>query len=86
MGLPEAVAAAISSCHPALAPLLWSNVVLTGGCCRLPGLAERVRAELRALAPDEFEVGVVAPEVCPGCVSVSGVGCVCGKGVRAGVQ
>ncbi|GBF91703.1 hypothetical protein Rsub_04007 [Raphidocelis subcapitata] len=61
-GLPEAVAAAVAACHPALAPLLWSNVVLTGGCCRLPGLAERFGGELRSLAPDDFEVGVVAPQ------------------------
>jgi hypothetical protein len=62
-GLPEAVAQAISACHTALAPLLWSNVILTGGCCRLPGLAGRFAAELRSLAPDDFEVGVVNPQV-----------------------
>ncbi|KAI8471017.1 MAG: Actin/actin-like protein [Monoraphidium minutum] len=61
-GLPEAVASAIAACHPALSPLLWSNVVLTGGCCRLPGLAARFERELRALAPDDFEVGVVSPQ------------------------
>ncbi len=62
-GLPEAVAQAVAACHPALAPLLWSNVILTGGCCRLPGLSDRFARELRTLAPDEFEVGVVAPQV-----------------------
>ena len=66
-GLPEAVAEAIGACHPALAPLLWSNVILTGGCCRLPGLAPRFASELRTFAPDDFEVGVVAPQVGKGC-------------------
>ena len=87
-GMPEAVAQAIAACHPALAPLLWSNVVLTGGCCRLPGLAQRFRGELRSLAPDDFEVGVVAPQVCVralrgcncACVCAWVGGCVCGGG------
>jgi hypothetical protein len=71
-GLPEAVAACVAACHPALAPLLWSNVVLTGGCCRLPGLAERFGGELRSLAPDDFEVGVVAPQVRAAAAGVGG--------------
>lgn len=62
-GLPEVVVQAVSACPPALAPLLYGQVILTGGCCNLPGFAQRFEKELRQLVPDDFEVVVVAPQV-----------------------
>lgn len=32
---------AVAACPPGLAPLLYGQVVLTGGCCNLPGFAAR---------------------------------------------
>lgn len=62
-GIHEAVAQAVAGCHPALAPMLFSHIILTGGCSQLPGFAERFRAELRPLVPDDYELGVVMPQV-----------------------
>eukprot|EP00877_Chromochloris_zofingiensis_P007352 jgi/Chrzof1/2870/Cz12g02080.t1 len=61
-GIHEAVAQAVAGCHPALAPMLFSHIILTGGCSQLPGFAERFRAELRPLVPDDYELGVVMPQ------------------------
>jgi hypothetical protein len=52
---------AVSSAHPALQPLLYSNVVLAGGSARCPGFLERVVSELRPLVPEEYEVGPRPP-------------------------
>jgi hypothetical protein len=57
------VTQAVAACPAGLAPLLYGQVVLTGGCCKLPGFAARFEEDLRRLAPDELEVVVVAPEV-----------------------
>jgi actin-related protein 6 len=62
-GVPELVAAALASVHPALAPLLAGRVVVTGGCAALPGFCDRLAREARALVPQEYDLQVVQPQV-----------------------
>ncbi len=61
-GLAELAAAAAAAAHPHLRGLLWSNVLIVGGCARMPGFRERLEAELRPLAPDDYELGVFLAE------------------------
>jgi hypothetical protein len=48
---------AVSSAHAALRPLLYTNVILTGGLCACPGFSDRFQSELRPLVPDTFDLG-----------------------------
>jgi len=57
-GVAELVAEAVASCPAALRPLMWGRVLVTGGGAQLPGFEERLRSELRSLAPDSSELGV----------------------------
>ena len=57
-GLAEAIVQAIDACPAPLAAQLYGNIELVGGCAQQRGLAERVAAEVRALAPDDVAVGV----------------------------
>ena len=41
---------------------LYSNIVLSGGTSMLPGMAERLTKEIKALAPSKVNVNVVASE------------------------
>ncbi len=61
-GLPEAIVQAVSSAHPAVQPLLYTNVLLTGGTARCPGFLERVVSELRPLVPAGYDVRVALAE------------------------
>ena len=56
-GHAQAVADAVQATHPDLHPLLFSNVLCTGGLARCPGFRERLCADLRPLVPDDIEVG-----------------------------
>lgn len=60
-GLPECVVQSVTACPAGLAPLLYAQVVLTGGCINTPGFVTRFQTELRALVPSELEVVVTAP-------------------------
>ena len=53
----------VHACHPALQPLLLSNVLLTGGAVRCPGLVARYSQELRPLVLQEHELQVFVPPV-----------------------
>ncbi|CAM6110684.1 unnamed protein product [Calypogeia fissa] len=59
-GLAELIVRAVNSCHPNLHPLLYSNVLLTGGSTLFPGFRERLEMELRPLVPDEYNVSISA--------------------------
>uniref|UniRef100_A0A383W4Y3 Uncharacterized protein n=1 Tax=Tetradesmus obliquus TaxID=3088 RepID=A0A383W4Y3_TETOB len=61
-GMAEVVMQAVAACPPGLAPLLYGQVVLTGGCCNLPGFAARFECELRTMVPSDFELVVLAPQ------------------------
>lgn len=61
-GVPEALVQAVTACHPALTPLLFSNVLLTGGLVQCPGFKERFEAELRPLVPGAYALNVFMPK------------------------
>lgn len=61
-GIHEMLAESISSAPPDIRPLLWANIVVCGGSARIPGLLDRLRAELRPLAPDDCDIGVHLPQ------------------------
>ena len=62
MGIPEAIAEAISSCPVAMQPHLYMNVLLMGGNSALKGYKQRVFKDLRMIAPSDFDVNVIQPE------------------------
>jgi len=57
-GIQEAVAACAAATPAPLRALLLSNVLLFGGGAACPGIAERLRREVRPLVPAEMEVVV----------------------------
>jgi actin-related protein 6 len=61
-GVVEALHQAIEACDVGLRGGMYANIVLTGGNARLPGYRERVERELRAVAPDVYDVKVTLPE------------------------
>lgn len=68
-GLAETIAASIAAVPEQVQGLLWSNIVLTGGSAKFPGLLPRLERELRPLAPSEYDVCVTLPEVDAVCAS-----------------
>ncbi|XP_064629409.1 actin-related protein 6-like [Lineus longissimus] len=58
MGVSEAIVHSINSTPSDMHPHLYKNIVLTGGCCNLPGFRERVYNDLRSMACDDFDVNV----------------------------
>lgn len=61
-GVAEVLVQSVSSCHAALQPLLYSNILLTGGSARFPGFYDRFVAELRPLVPDGVDIHVTLPD------------------------
>lgn len=57
-GVAEAIVQAISASPPPLAAALYASIELVGGCARTPGLLERLRADVRALAPADVAVNI----------------------------
>ena len=62
MGVPEAIVDAINLCPEETRPHLFANIVVCGGCALFPGMQSRVERDVRALAPDEYDVNVTVPE------------------------
>lgn len=62
MGIPEAIVHSINMCAEETRPHLFNNIIVTGGNGCLPGFEERLAKEVRALAPDEFDVSVTVPK------------------------
>ncbi|KXJ82641.1 hypothetical protein RP20_CCG011650 [Aedes albopictus] len=62
MGLAEAIVDAINSCPEETRPHLFANVVVCGGSALFSGMQARILKDVRALAPDEFEVNVTVPK------------------------
>ncbi|XP_046845659.1 actin-related protein 6-like isoform X2 [Xenia sp. Carnegie-2017] len=58
MGLGEAIVNSIEATPPEMQPHFYINILLTGGCSLFPGFKSRLCAEIRALAPVEFDVVV----------------------------
>lgn len=61
-GIAETIIAAVSECSADAQPWLYQNIVLTGGNACLPNFKERVEKEVRALAPDAYDVVVRIPD------------------------
>lgn len=62
MGIPQAILHVINLTPEELRPFFFLNIILTGGNCRFPGFKDRVHKEVRALAPDLFEVSLRCSE------------------------
>ncbi|KAF4553698.1 Actin-like protein 4 [Elsinoe fawcettii] len=61
-GLPATIMDSLSVLPTALWQGLLANIVLVGGNALLPGFSERLEAEVRTLAPSEYEVRVGVAE------------------------
>ncbi|KAJ8686322.1 hypothetical protein QAD02_022116 [Eretmocerus hayati] len=62
MGIPEAIIDCLKNCEYETWPHLLSNIVLTGGSSKFPGMRERVLRDVQSLAPSEYVVQVHLPE------------------------
>ena len=62
MGLPEAIAHSVSLTPRPMHPHLFANIIITGGNALFPGFEARLSAEVRKMAPDDYEVNVTVPE------------------------
>ncbi|KAH3760812.1 hypothetical protein Pelo_7377D [Pelomyxa schiedti] len=60
-GVSEATVQAINECHPHTHPSLYSNVLLIGGSSKFRGFQQRMFKDIRASAPDQFNVNIFAP-------------------------
>lgn len=60
-GLLETTYRSIMNCDVDIRKDLYRNVVLSGGSTMFPGIADRMRRELAALAPSSMKIKVVAP-------------------------
>jgi actin-related protein len=58
-GIHGCVFRAIMSCEIRVRPVLFANVVLSGGTTALPGIAERMAKELENRVPSTVNVGVI---------------------------
>lgn len=61
-GIAELIHDAVSTVHPDLHGLLYSNIILSGGTCCCPGFRDRLITELRPLVPDQFDLNVSMPD------------------------
>ena len=59
-GIAEAVKQSIECCAQEIQPLLWANILLVGGSTKIQGFKDRLELDLRALAPTEFEINILA--------------------------
>ncbi|KAJ2520352.1 Actin- protein 6 [Coemansia sp. RSA 1939] len=57
-GIHRAVVQAIGACPPETRGVMLANIALVGGSARLPGLRERLQAEVQAMSPDAARVSV----------------------------
>lgn len=62
MGISEAIIDCLKACEEEAWPHLLSNIVLTGGSSKFPGMENRLSKEVKSLAPAEFEINVFLPE------------------------
>jgi actin-related protein len=60
-GIQDATYNSIMQCDMDIRTALYTNIVLSGGNTMLPGISDRLKKEITALAPSTTEVNVVAP-------------------------
>ncbi|KAJ3671210.1 hypothetical protein LUZ60_008636 [Juncus effusus] len=61
-GVAECIVRSVNSCHPYLHPVLFENIILTGGSTLFPQFAQRLERELRPLVPDNYKVKIRSQE------------------------
>ncbi|KAK0187703.1 actin-like protein ARP6 [Armillaria mellea] len=61
LGLAGTIAASIALLPEDLQPMFWANITLIGGNTKLPGFRERLLADLRPLAPVEWDIEIHQP-------------------------
>lgn len=62
MGIAEATVYAINKCPEETRPHMFSNIVICGGTSLFFGMRQRLTAEIRSMAPDEYDVNVTLPK------------------------
>ena len=60
-GIHETIYNAIMKCDVDIRKDLYANIVLSGGSTMFPGIAERMKKEMTALAPPTMEITIIAP-------------------------
>ncbi|KAJ1799145.1 Actin- protein 6 [Coemansia sp. RSA 2399] len=60
-GIHNAVVQAVGACPPETQAVMLANIVLVGGSALLPGLRERLQAEIQAMSPEGARVNIVMP-------------------------
>lgn len=61
-GLPDVVMQSLAELPVGLWPGFLANILVVGGCARIPGFTERLRMEILQRAPDECRVRIERPE------------------------
>ncbi|KAF3939602.1 Beta-centractin [Dactylella cylindrospora] len=61
-GIPEVIMTAVNAVPEEYRPLLLANIVLFGGNTLLKGFKERLEAELRPMAPENFIIRIGVPD------------------------
>lgn len=62
MGIAEAAIHSINLCPEEVRPHLFANIVLCGGTSLFFGMRNRLTKEIRAMAPEEYNVQVTLPK------------------------
>lgn len=62
VGIIETIVDSINSLPKQIHPLLYSNIVLTGGNVKIPGFRERILKGVRTYCPSHYEVKVFLPD------------------------
>ncbi|CAG8478613.1 12920_t:CDS:2 [Acaulospora morrowiae] len=60
-GIPEMIFHSINACDIDVRPLLWNNIILTGGTTLLPGFADRINNELSMMMSGQMKIKIHAP-------------------------
>eukprot|EP00466_Bigelowiella_natans_P012801 jgi/Bigna1/46738/estExt_Genewise1.C_60276 len=69
-GIAEAITQSVKACHPDIQALLYKNIVLIGGSTKFPNFQKRLRQDLRAQVPSDWEINIrsagsgVDPSLC----------------------
>ncbi|CAH1389593.1 unnamed protein product [Nezara viridula] len=60
-GIHETTYNSIMKCDVDIIEDLYTNIVLSGGTTMYPGIADRIRKEITALAPSKMKIKIIAP-------------------------
>ncbi|XP_041046196.1 actin-3-like [Carcharodon carcharias] len=60
-GVHETANDSINACESCIRNDLYANIVLAGGSTMFPGIADRIKKEITALAPNTMKINIIAP-------------------------